>query len=103
MTEEKDQKEADPIVANFWQFLVVYSKQYGAFMFSIVVAIAMWYTMAKPEIDRNQINVEAIRQMMSDMSTLSNDMNHRGERLEKAAELLERATERIARERGNGD
>lgn len=103
MTEENNKKDTDPIVTNFWQFLVVYSKQYGAFMFSIVVAIAMWYTMAKPEIDRNQINIEAIRQMMSDMSTLSNDMNRRGERLEKSAELLERATERIVRGKENAN
>ena len=96
MPENNDQPQE---VNNLWQLIGLYVNKHGPLTFGVSSMIIMWMVMVTPELQRNQINVDALRALTEQLHQLQieqqgvvRDQDKISEHLKQTAEILDRIT-----------
>ena len=91
--------EETPEVNNLWQLIGLYVNKHGPLTFGVSSMIIMWMVMVTPELERNQVNVDAQRALIEQLHKLQmeqqttvRDQDKISEHLKTTAEILDRIT-----------
>lgn len=77
-----------------WSLLGYYMKAHGNLTFGVFTMILMWVFMVTPELERNQVTIDAHRKLIEELNALSRDHQQTSEHLHTTAEILDRVTAR---------
>lgn len=79
-------------ITNMWQFLANYAQKHGGLVFGVLSTIAIWILIAQPELERNAVQNQVLREALNELKKQTEDQKEIAEHLKTTSMILDKIT-----------